>query len=40
MAGDKLATILDVYAHEFDQARNRDDLRSKLAAGTSIRIGV
>lgn len=38
MAGDKLTTILDVYAHEFDQARNRDDLRAKLAAGTSIRL--
>jgi integrase len=38
IAGDKLATIMDVYAHEFDQARNREDLRSKLAAGTAIRL--
>lgn len=38
MAGDKVETIMSTYAHEFDAAKNRDGLRDKLEAGTSIRL--
>jgi integrase len=38
MAGDTLETVLKVYAHEFDKAKNREGNRAKLAEGTSIRL--
>jgi integrase len=38
MAGDTLETILKVYAHEFDKAKNRESNRAKLVEGTAIRL--
>jgi site-specific recombinase XerD len=38
MAGDTLETILKVYAHEFDKAKNREANRATLAEGTSIQL--
>jgi integrase len=37
-AGDTVETISKVYAHEFDRAKRKDEIRAKLAAGTSIRL--
>jgi hypothetical protein len=38
MAGDDVNTILSVYVHELERARRQDEIREKLAAGTSIRL--
>jgi hypothetical protein len=38
-AGDTKEVILNVYAGEFDRASRADEIRSKIAAGTSIRLG-
>ena len=38
MAGDRVDVILSTYAHEFDRAKRQGEIRSKLAAGTSIRL--
>ncbi|MBA2360360.1 MAG: tyrosine-type recombinase/integrase [Actinobacteria bacterium] len=39
MAGDTIEVIHSTYAHEFEQARRRDETNAKLAAGTSIKLG-
>jgi integrase len=36
MAGDTVETILKTYAHEFERARRKDEIRAKLEAGTRI----
>jgi integrase len=38
MIGDNIETVLKVYAHEFDKARRRQEIREKLVAGTRIEI--
>jgi hypothetical protein len=38
MAGDDVQTILATYVHEFERATGKDEIREKLAAGTSIRL--
>ena len=38
MAGDDVQTILKVYAHTFEQAKRRDEIRERLTAGTAIRV--
>jgi hypothetical protein len=38
MAGDRVDVILSTYAHEFERANRRDDIRARLTAGTSIRL--
>jgi hypothetical protein len=38
MAGDDVQTILATYVHEFERAKRQDEMRDKLAAGTSIRL--
>jgi hypothetical protein len=38
MAGDDLATILKVYAGDFERAKRRDTIREELARGTSISL--
>ena len=38
MAGDDVNTILTVYVHEFERAKRQDEIREKLAAGTSIKL--
>ena len=37
-AGDTEAVILNVYAGEFSRAKRADEIRKKIAAGTSIRL--
>jgi integrase len=37
-AGDTVATVTKTYAHQFDVAKRRPEIREKLAAGTSIRL--
>lgn len=37
-AGDTVETISKTYAHAFDRAKRKDEIRAKLAAGTSIRL--
>jgi hypothetical protein len=37
-AGDTEAVILNTYAGEFDRAKRAETIRSKIAAGTSIRL--
>jgi len=39
MAGDDVKTILTTYVHEFDKAKRNDEIRERLAAGTSITLG-
>jgi integrase len=38
MAGDTVEVIHKTYLHEFERARRREEIREKLAAGTSIRL--
>jgi hypothetical protein len=38
MAGDDLATVLKVYAGDFERAKRRDTIREELAHGTSISL--
>ena len=38
MAGDTVEVIHSTYLHEFDRVRRRDEIRSKLVAGTSIKL--
>ena len=37
-AGDTVETVTKTYMHEFDRAKRKDEIRAKLAAGTSIRL--
>jgi integrase len=37
-AGDTVETVTKTYMHEFDRAKRRDEIRAKLAAGTTIRL--
>jgi integrase len=39
MAGDTVEVIHSTYLHEFERARRADEIRSKLVAGTGIRLG-
>ena len=34
----KPSTTLDLYSHEFQRAKRSEDIRSKIAAGTSISL--
>jgi integrase len=34
------SVTLDIYSHEFQKAKRSEDIRSKIAAGTSIRLSV
>jgi hypothetical protein len=38
-AGDHIDVILKTYAGDFEKAKRNDEIRAKLAAGTSIRLG-
>jgi integrase len=38
MAGDTVEVIHSTYLHEFERARRADEIRSKLVAGTSIKL--
>ncbi len=38
MAGDHPDVILRVYAGDFERAKRQDEIRAKIAAGTSIRL--
>jgi integrase len=40
MAGDHPDVILRVYAGDFERAKREDEIRAKIAAGTSIRLRV
>ena len=40
MAGDTVQQIHSTYLHEFEKARRREEIRSKLEAGTSIKLVV
>jgi integrase len=38
MAGDTVEVIHSTYLHEFERSRRKDEIRSKLVAGTSITL--
>jgi integrase len=38
MAGDSVETITRVYAGDFERAKRQDEIRAKMAAGTSISL--
>lgn len=40
MAGDTVEQIHKTYLHEFERARRADEIRSKLVAGTNIKIAM
>ena len=39
-AGDTVETVTKVYAHEFERARRRPEMRAKLEAGTNIQLAL
>jgi hypothetical protein len=38
LAGDKVETILKVYAHEYDPARRGAELRARIAAANTAAL--